>query len=238
MKLGRILIIATLFLIVGVQNGCGSEVDESEVDEVEKAYRENKADEALAKGLPCARKGNDRCQFIVGEIYLIYKKNKREEAIKWYEKSASQGYAIAQDKLARVILNDNPKRGFQLFQQAANQGNLRSKHFLGKLYISGKAGIKDPKKGFQLIRGVALTGDDWAQYDLGTLYRQGLGTRQDLVEAYKWYLIALRGSTGVDDSIGQGAEDAIMFLREKLSSEQIQEAETRANKFSKKNQVP
>lgn len=231
MRLGRILITAALFLILGVQNGCGSEV--GEVDEVEKAYREGKADEALSKGLPCARKGNARCQYIVGDIYLIYKNNERE-AIKWYEKSAGQGYAEAQDQLARVILNDNPKRGLQLFQQAANQGLLHSKHYLGKLYVSGKGGTKDPKKGFQLIKEVALTGNDWAQLDLGTLYEKGLGTRQDLVEAYKWYLIALWGSTGVDDSTGQGAEDGIRFLGKKLSSKQIQEAEARATKFSKK----
>ena len=238
MRLGRILILAALLLSTEIQNGCSAEVEktevkESEVAEVEKAYRANDSEQALAKGLPCAKKGNARCQYVVGEVYLIYKDN-RSEAIKWYEKSVAQGYARSQDKLARVILRNNPKRAFKLFQLAANQGLSYSKHYLGKLYISGEAGNKDLKKGFELIEEVALTGDDWAQYDLGTLYQKGLGIHKDLVEAYKWYLIALWGSTGFDDQIGMDAEMAIMLLDRELSSEQIQEAKARAKQFSKK----
>ncbi len=228
MRLGRILIIAVLFLITQQHSGYSSEADEAE-----KAYRTYDSEKALAKGLPCARKGNARCQYIVGEVYYIYKNNKRE-ALKWYEKSVAQGYAEAQDQLARVILKNNPKRGFKLFQQAAKQGHSQAKHFLGKLYISGKAGTKDVKKGFQLIHEIALTGDEWAQYDLGTLYEKGLGTKKDLIEAYKWYLIAREGSTGIDDSTGQAAEDAIIGLWRKLSKKQIKEAKVRADKFFKK----
>ena len=251
MRFERILILAVLLLFVGIQTGCSAEVEkietnqstvnepksiESQADEAEKAYRAYDSKRALTLGLPCAKKGNAKCQYIVGEIYLIYKDNERE-AIKWYEMSVAQGYARSQDKLARVILRNNPNRGFKLFQQAANQGLSQSKHYLGKLYISGKGGNKDLKKGFQLIHEIALTGNNWAQYDLGTLYNDGLGIEKDLIEAYKWYLIAQEGSTGIDDSTGQAAEDAIMGLWGKLSEEQIKEAKVRAKEFSKKKSI-
>jgi len=61
--------------------------------------------------------------------------------------------------------------------------------FLSVTSVSaGAAGLNDTNDQlFQLQRAQAMKGDARAQYYLGEMYERGLGTSQNIDEAYKWY---------------------------------------------------
>ncbi len=56
---------------------------------------------------------------------------------------------------------------------------------------AGAGGIDDAdERLYQVQLALALKGDPRAQYFLGEMYEQGLGTKQDTEEAFKWYATA------------------------------------------------
>jgi len=79
----------------------------------------------------------------------------------------------------------------------------------------------DPRQALRWFRAAAERGHAVAQFYLGELYRKGEGTQRDLVEAYRWFVIAR----------DQGITDAHARVRELLplmSSVQIAEGNKRA----------
>jgi TPR repeat protein len=61
--------------------------------------------------------------------------------------------------------------------------------FLSATSVSaGAAGLEDAdERLFQVQLALAMKGDARAQYFLGEMHEQGLGTRQNIDEAFKWY---------------------------------------------------
>jgi TPR repeat protein len=65
--------------------------------------------------MPLAQQGNAEAQCILGNIYhlgLGVEQNVTE-AIKWYEKSAKQGYAVASNNLAGIYLTGDDNCGIE-----------------------------------------------------------------------------------------------------------------------------
>jgi|TARA_Y100000294_G_scaffold114882_2_gene106561 hypothetical protein len=93
---------------------------------------------------------------------------------------------------------------------------------LGIRYLLGKGGVaEDGIKAVKLIGWAALNGHADAQGVFGSFYERGTGVRKNLVEAYKWYILA--ASRGM-----KGAEKHKRRLARQLSPAQIAEAEKRA----------
>jgi TPR repeat protein len=71
--------------------------------------------------------------------------------------------------------------------------------FLSATSVSaGAAGLNDANERlFRVQLALAMKGDARAQYFLGEMHEQGLGTPQDIDEAFKWYAkAAAKGDSG------------------------------------------
>jgi len=87
----------------------------------------------------------------------------------------------------------------------------------GAAYRSG-----DKEEAFRIWSALAERGDAAAQFNIGRMYATGDGTARDMVEAYKWLLIASR----------RGRVDALTALKRlgpSMDQEQRHEAIRRAD---------
>lgn len=68
-------------------------------------YQEHRYKEAYDKLLPTAEEGNAEAQCMLGTLYQLGLgvDVDEEQAIWWYERSAEQGYAIANNNLAGML---------------------------------------------------------------------------------------------------------------------------------------
>lgn len=115
-----------------------------------------------------------------------------EEAVRWYTKSANQGWDKAQLNLAYCYLNgqcvaQNSKTAVEWFTKAAEQENAIALFQLGWCYSKGDGICKDLKKAVEYFRKAANQGYSNAQLDLGYAYDKGLGIRKNARLAFEWY---------------------------------------------------
>ena len=87
------------------------------------------------------------------------------ETLEELEAKAEKGDAQAQSKLGGLYhigyesIEKNPKKAFDLWQQAADQGDATAQNNLAFCYIDGIAVAKNPKKAFELWLNAAEQGD-------------------------------------------------------------------------------
>lgn len=88
---------------------------------------------------------------------------------------------------------------------------------------------KDYKTAYDKWKPLAEQGHDDAQYKLAKLYREGLGVRQDYVEAYKWYYIVAKKGYG-------GGYRYMKMIKREINPHQVIRAEEQAEEWMKKHQ--
>ncbi|MEI9896417.1 MAG: SEL1-like repeat protein [Chthoniobacter sp.] len=69
------------------------------------------------------------------------------------------------------------------------------------------------------------------QYSLGFMYAEGRGVQKDVVEAYKWWLLAGDPTTITMDLETVKKEKDAKIIRSNLTPEQREEGERRAREF-------
>jgi TPR repeat protein len=125
------------------------------------------------------------------------------EAADWFTKSAQQNNPLAQMTLGLCYLNGqgvatNKVEGFRWLQAAADTGAAMPQFTLGFAYQNeAMLGAKAPesaKKAAEWFTKAADQGLESAQFFLGQCYQYGRGVDKDLVEAYKWMLLANHGN--------------------------------------------
>lgn len=98
------------------------------------AFEAKKYEEAFELLMPIAEQGNAEAQCIIGSMYdlgLGIESNVLE-AVKWYNKSASQGYAVASNNLGTIYYSGkegivrNRAKASEWYQKARQQGFLHS----------------------------------------------------------------------------------------------------------------
>jgi len=152
-----------------------------------------------------------------------------------FRESAENGYVLAQYGLARIAYD---RQDYQLaakwYEKAGEQGDFEALYNLGYMYHEGQGVTRDYRKARELFYKSA----DLSRYDrerrgtkpmdmLGTIYRDGKGVPKNLVEAYKWYLLAA----------SQGHPTAAAHAKEVgqfLTPQQVDEARQRASAFAKR----
>ena len=118
----------------------------------------------------------------------------------------------------------DPAEAVKWFRKAAEQNYAKAQYNLGVCFYAGEGVAKDPEA-VKWYRKAAEQNNAEGQLYLGLSYVKGEGVAEDLVEAYKWLLLAAR----------QGDESAKKIVTNPLESslrpEQIAEGQKRAREF-------
>jgi len=116
------------------------------------------------------------------------------------------------------------------YRLAAEQGEAKAQYSLGAMYHDGKGVSQDYQEAIRWYRMAANQGDADAQYNLGRLYDTAPGVR-DWVKAHMWYNLAASQQTDKDRRKSVKRRDK---LEEKMTREQIAEAQRLARKWKPK----
>ncbi|MEX2479380.1 MAG: tetratricopeptide repeat protein [Gammaproteobacteria bacterium] len=110
---------------------------------------------------------------------------------------------------------------------AETRDHAYAQYFLGRMYADGQGVAKDPERAAEWYRKAAEQGVADAQFRLGQLYENGDGVPTDLEYAFGWY--------GVAAHLGNAnGDEAYARTRERLSAEELVEAEKLAREFIQK----
>jgi len=131
-----------------------------------------------------------------------------KKAVKFYTKSAEQGYAMAQCNLGWCYENgkgveQDYKKAVEWYTRAAEQGYDKAQNNLGDCYNYGKGVEKDCKKAVEWYTKAAEQGNVMAQNNLGERYYYGIGVKQDYKKAVEWYTrVSEQGYDKAQNSLG------------------------------------
>ena len=112
-------------------------------------------------------------------------------------------------------------QAIQYYTKAADSGYALSQYNLGMIYLLGQGADRNDEQAVQLFQRAANQNLPVAQRQLGAMYEAGRGANQDLIEAYRWYSQAAANND-------QEAAQSINALSQRLTPDQIKEAEARA----------
>ncbi|KAG0167188.1 hypothetical protein DFQ28_005684 [Apophysomyces sp. BC1034] len=115
-----------------------------------------------------------------------------------FTKAAQLGYAPSQFKLGLAYENGflncqvNARRSIAWYSKAAQQGDLESELALSGWYLTGAEGVlaQNDAEAYLWARKSADKGFSKAEYAVGYYTETGIGTKQNLDEAKKWYMRA------------------------------------------------
>ena len=158
-----------------------------------------------------ARQGDAVAQNRLGICYYAGEGIEQDyvEAVKWFQKSAEQGYKWGQYYLAIHYANGNGveqnyEEAVKWYRKAAEQGYCNAQNRLGVCYYNGDGIEQNYEEAVKWFQKSAEQGNCNAQYNLGNCYYNGQGVEQNYEEAVKW----------LRKSANQGNKDALAFLKE------------------------
>lgn len=185
-----------------------------------------------------AAHGDPSAEFEVGARLAEGKGTTQDfkEAVRWYQRSATRGFAQSQYRLATLFerglgTKTDLARARIWYQRAAEQGNVKAMHNLAVLSAGRESGTPDYTTAAKWFTAAADHGLADSQFNLGVLTEAGLGVPKDLRAAYKWFSLAARSG----DAEAVRRRDV---LKARLPGADLIEAELLAKSFSSKPSVP
>jgi serine/threonine protein kinase/TPR repeat protein len=158
-----------------------------------------------------ARRGNVRCQIVVGNLYRAGRGVPRDpaEAARWYRMAAEQGSDAGQYELGVMHENGlgvvrNPREAVAWYRRAAVQGHARAQNQLGRAYENGLAGQPNLVLAADWYRKAAEQNLPIAEYNLGRLYLAGRGVFKD----------AAKGQALLQKAAEAGEPNAMVYVAE------------------------
>ncbi len=140
--------------------------------------------------------------------------------------SASPVLADYEDGVA-AIERGQYAAAFKEFLPLAKAGHAAAQYYLGLMYEQGDGVEQDHVESARWYTRAAEQGDGLSQMSLSFLYLEGEGVALDLVEALKWLYLA-------KDSQIRGAEMGIDLTEQKMTPEQIESAQQKAQAWRPK----
>ena len=156
-----------------------------------------------------------------------------EAAIPWLVLAAERGHAPAYYRIGNIYEKGlGPKRDIaqavSAYEKGAALGNRKSMHNLATLYAAGTAtGDADYQRAFPLFEQAAELGLVDSQFNLAVLLVNGLGAKQNLSEAYKWFTVAAQNG---DKEAGRKRDE----IAARLNGQALVEARLAAQNFRPK----
>ncbi|MBS4168438.1 tetratricopeptide repeat protein [Parachlamydia sp. AcF125] len=145
-------------------------------------------DKAFALASQSAKQDHPFGQYALGLVY--HEKGRAKKAEEWIAKSANQGFALAQQKLAHIYAAQGPSydtQVAQLYKKAASQGLAESQYELAKMYQEGLRGFKLSKEeAAAWYEKAAQLEHEEARIALGRMLCQGEGVEKSFEKALYW----------------------------------------------------
>lgn len=181
-----------------------------------------------------AANGDPSAEFEVGARLAEGKGTSQsfEEAAKWYQRSADQGFVQSQYRLGTFYerglgVKADPAKAAAWYQRAAEKGNVKAMHNLAVLSANQSKGSPDYATAAKWFTEAAERNLSDSQFNLAVLYENGLGVEQNLKQSFKWLSLAAKS----------GDKEAVRrrdILKGKLTAEEIVEAEVMLKTYSGK----
>ena len=176
-----------------------------------------------------AERGDMQAQEEVAFAYMYGLGVSRDDnaAIRWYEKAASAGSALAMSELGGLFgLRKDYARAFEWYSRASEKRYPFAVFRLGVMYEQGWHVAKDGTKATRLFEDAAWLGSAEAQHYLGLLYFQGQLVPKSFTWSYAWLnLAASKNSTYAK------ARD---LVEKRLTPEQLGEAQRLSTEWAEK----
>ena len=174
--------------------------------------------------------GSNLVQIAVDRGGDAWKRGDFKEALKLLTPLAESGQPIAQHRLGvmYVLGQGVPKdsaEAVKWFTKSAEQGQGESQHSLGLRNLWGDGVEANPEAAAAWFQAAANQGIPDSATWLGDIYWNGNGVKQDVVEGYKWLLLA-------GDKFGINHRNTtVEQFAAQLTPQQKAEAEQRAREF-------
>ncbi|MEJ2111586.1 MAG: TonB family protein [Acidobacteriota bacterium] len=180
-----------------------------------------------------AEEGDESAQYRLGLLYLngaLGMSKDYAEAEKWIRTSAEQGYSLAQINLGMMYLQGNGvSRNYaeaaKWFRVAAEKGQPEAEFRLGMMYLQGNGVSRNYAEAAKWFQSAADQDNTSAQCMLGSLYIEGWGIPKDYAQAYKWLTLSVTSPFGDQVLFGQKAKEMSASLTEKMTKQQMEEAQ-------------
>ena len=188
----------------------------------------------IGRVVPCAVAG-------IQEGLAAYATGDYAGALREFRPLAEGGDEMAQSLLAEMYARGQgvPRdyaEAAKWWRLAAEQGRATAQVNLGQLYDVGLGVPRDHAEAVKWYRRAAEQGLHEAQVNLGALYAEGRGTPQDYVRAHMWFSLA-----AAHQQPGEKRDRAVRNrdrLAQKMTSEQIAEAQRLAREWKPRRETP
>ena len=173
-----------------------------------------------------------------GDPFAAYQARQYAAARRIAAPLADAGDARAQAVLGLVYLNgravaQSDDEALKWFRLAADQGDSVGQYYLGQMFSRGQGVPQNFTEAEKWYRLAAEQGEPQAQYSLAVTYAMGDAGDPDNVSAYMWFDLAAARYPKAD----LRRKNAIIgreLVRNKMSQEQIAEAQQRASDWKPK----
>lgn len=122
------------------------------------------------------------------------------------------------DGVVAYLMGDYKKAYSTMRALAESSDHAYAQYYVGMMHLNGQSVKQDYEEAGKWFRKASEQSISQAQYKLAMLYAEGQGLPQDYEYAYAWFRVA--AIQGHNKSI-----EAIAGVREKLSEEELTEAE-------------
>jgi hypothetical protein len=168
--------------------------------------------------------------------YAAYEKGNYRTALRRLRPLADRGDARAQSMLGMMYAGGrgvprDDSEAVEWLQLAADQGEPLAQFQLGLMYLKGYGVPQNFSEAARWYRAAADQQNPQAQFDLALLYVMGDGVPQDYVSAHMWLNLAAAHFPASDLRNRRMAAANREFLENKMTREQIVEAQRRAKEW-------
>ena len=170
--------------------------------------------EAMKWGIKATKDGDTEIPAIIGLMYAngIGIDKNPVEAKKWFLKVEEGGdsnvlfdlglsYSLGSFAGYNFKIEKDPENALRWIQKASELKSSSAMYYLGQSYLQGRGVKKDPHKAYAYFSESVNSGQavQGSYYALGMMSLNGQVVRQDIVEAYKWFVVGSMAASGMID---------------------------------------